>query len=65
MTNYRAVCFVDMPFGNKSDLASGAEVDFDSIYDQAIAPAIVGCGLGPVRGDQERTSACRSRSVKY
>jgi hypothetical protein len=55
MANYRAVCFVDMPFGKKADLASGVEVDFDSIYNLAIAPAIVDCGLEPVRGDQERT----------
>jgi hypothetical protein len=51
----RAVCFVDMPFGKKSDLASGVEVDFDHIYESAIRPAIVDCNLEPVRGDQERT----------
>jgi hypothetical protein len=51
----RAVCFVDMPFGKKSDLASGVEVDFDHIYESAIKPAITGCKLEPVRGDQERT----------
>ena len=51
----RAVCFVDMPFGKKSDLASGVEVDFDQIYESAIKPAIMDCNLEPVRGDQERT----------
>jgi hypothetical protein len=51
----RAVCFVDMPFGKKSDLASGVEVDFDRIYEGAIRPAIVDCRLEPIRGDQERT----------
>jgi tetratricopeptide (TPR) repeat protein len=51
----RAVCFVDMPFGKKSDLASGVEVDFDHIYESAIKPAIQDCKLEPVRGDQERT----------
>src|SRR3954454_16925611 len=51
----RAVCFVDMPFGKKSDLASGVEVDFDVIYESAIKPAITDCNLEPVRGDQERT----------
>ena len=50
-----AVCFVDMPFGKKADLASGIEVDFDSIYEKAIEPAIIACGLEPIRGDRERT----------
>src|SRR5215469_3871637 len=51
----RAVCFVDMPFGKKTDLASGVEVDFDQIYEAAIEPAIIGSGLDPIRGDRERT----------
>jgi len=51
----RAVCFVDMPFGKKPDLASGMEVDFDQIYDMGIEPAIIKAGLEPVRGDRERT----------
>lgn len=51
----RAVCFVDMPFGKKADLASGVEVDFDQIYEAAIEPAIIGSGLDPIRGDRERT----------
>ena len=51
----RAICFVDMPFGKKPDLASGVTVDFDQIYETGIKPAIVEAGLEPVRGDQERT----------
>ena len=51
----RAVCFIDMPFGKKTDLASGVEVDFDQIYEAAIEPAIIGSGLDPIRGDRERT----------
>jgi hypothetical protein len=43
--NYRALCFVDMPFGQKPDLKSGVVVDFDQIYNEAIKPAIEGCGL--------------------
>jgi hypothetical protein len=54
-TGLRAVCFVDMPFGKKSDLASGVEIDFDHIYQSAIMPAITDSNLEPVRGDQERT----------
>jgi hypothetical protein len=54
-TAYKAVCFVDMPFGKKPDLASGVIVDFDSIYDLAIKPAIYDAGLEPIRGDKELT----------
>jgi hypothetical protein len=53
--NYRALCFVDMPFGQKSDLKSGVLVDFDQIYNEAIKPAIEECGLDALRGDEERT----------
>lgn len=51
----RAVCFVDMPFGKKPDLASGVDVDFDGVYDGAIEPAINECNLEAIRGDRERT----------
>ena len=53
--NYHALCFVDMPFGQKPDLKSGVVVDFDQIYNEAIKPAIengdgscgdrINCGL--------------------
>jgi len=52
--NYHALCFVDMPFGQKSDLKSGVVVDFEQIYNEEIKPAIEGCGLEALRGDQER-----------
>ena len=51
----RAVCFVDMPFGKKPDLASGVEVDFDGVYGGAIEPAINEGNLEAIRGDRERT----------
>ncbi|MBV9295315.1 MAG: DUF4071 domain-containing protein, partial [Acidobacteriaceae bacterium] len=44
-----------MPFGKKPDLASGVEVDFNSVYETAIEPAITECGLESIRGDRERT----------
>jgi tetratricopeptide (TPR) repeat protein len=53
--NYQALCFVDMPFGQKPDLKSGVIVDFDQIYNEAIKPAIEECGLQALRGDEERT----------
>jgi len=53
--NFKALCFVDMPFGQKPDLNSGVMVDFDQIYNEAIKPAIEECGLEALRGDEERT----------
>ena len=42
---YKAMCFVDIPFGIKSDISSGIEIDFDHIYEAAIKPAIKDAGL--------------------
>ena len=50
-----ALCFVDMPFGQKPDLKSGVVVDFDQIYNEAIKPAIEECGLVALRADEEST----------
>ncbi len=47
------LCFVDMPFGKKTDLTSGVEIDFDQIYENAIKPAIEAVGLEALRGDEE------------
>ena len=44
-----------MPFGKKTDLASGTEIDFDQIYQTGIKPAIEDAGLEALRGDEERT----------
>src|SRR5438045_5713438 len=54
--NYRALCFVDMPFGQKADLKSGVVVNFDQIYSDVIKPAIEECRLKALRGDEERTA---------
>jgi hypothetical protein len=49
--DFKALCFVDMPFGQKSDPKSGVLVDFDQIYNEAIKPAIEGCdGRGLILG---------------
>ena len=40
---YELSRFVDMPFGQKSDLKSGVLVDFDQISNEAIKPAIEQC----------------------
>jgi hypothetical protein len=34
--NVKALCFVDMPFGQKPDLKSGVIVHFDQIYRDTI-----------------------------
>lgn len=50
-----ALCFIDMPFGKKTDVASGVEIDFDHIYTHAIKPAIESVGLESLRGDDEQS----------
>ncbi len=49
------VCFVDMPFGKKSDPKSGVEIDFDQVYRAGIEPAVREAGLSCIRGDMEKT----------
>jgi hypothetical protein len=46
------LCFVLMPFGKKQD-PNGTVVDFDSVYEKLIAPAIVDAELEPIRADEE------------
>lgn len=50
----RPLCFVLMPFGQKPD-AAGAIINFDSVYEDLIAPAIEGADLQPIRADEEMT----------
>ncbi len=47
------LCFVLMPFGRKTD-ATGRTTDFDAVYREIIAPAVVEVGLDPIRADEER-----------
>lgn len=51
----KQICFVDMPFGKKTDPKSGIEIDFDHIYDKGIEPAITKAELVAIRGDRENT----------
>lgn len=46
------LCFVLMPFGTKPD-PNGLLIDFDSVYQQLIAPAIRDAKLEPLRADEE------------
>jgi tetratricopeptide (TPR) repeat protein len=46
-------CFIDMPFGQKTDLTSGVTVDFDQIFNEGIRPAVEAAGLECIRGDME------------
>ena len=47
------ICFVLMPFGSKID-AAGQVTNFNSVYQNIIAPAVVEAGLEPIRADEER-----------
>jgi tetratricopeptide (TPR) repeat protein len=51
----KQICFVDMPFGKKTDPNSRIEVDFDQVFNAGIMPAIEKAGLKAIRGDQEET----------
>lgn len=48
----RPLCFVLMPFGRKPTLG-GAVIDFDAVYSELIAPAVIQSGLEPIRADEE------------
>jgi len=49
------LCFVLMPFGTKKDPTGGPDINFDSVYDQAIRPAIEAAGMDAIRADEELT----------
>jgi tetratricopeptide (TPR) repeat protein len=48
------LCFVLMPFGSKPT-AAGSLLNFDSVYQDVIAPAIRDAELEPIRADEEIT----------
>lgn len=52
MADSGPLCFVLMPFGKKSD-AAGAQIDFDVVYRDVIAPAVRAAGMDPLRADEE------------
>ena len=48
------LCFVLMPFGIKANL-DGSMINFDRIYEDLIAPAVLAAELEPIRADYEVT----------
>ncbi len=48
----RPLCFVLMPFGIKPGFG-GASINFDSVYEKLIAPAIDEAGFDAIRADEE------------
>jgi len=48
----KPLCFVLMPFGVKTD-GNKKEINFDTVYNSFIKPAIVEAGLEPIRADEE------------
>jgi hypothetical protein len=53
--NDNPLCFVLMPFGTKKDPTGGPDINFDSVYEKAIRPAIEDAGMDPIRADEELT----------
>lgn len=49
----KPLCFVLMPFDQKPD-GTGRLIDFNSVYDQLIRPAIIAADLEPIRADEEK-----------
>ena len=49
----KPLCFVLMPFGRKPE-GGGRIVDFDAVYHQIIAPAVLAAGMEAIRADQEQ-----------
>ena len=49
----KPLCFVLMPFGRKPD-GRGGFIDFDAVYHQVIAPAVVAAGMDVIRADEEQ-----------
>ncbi|WP_203996566.1 TRAFs-binding domain-containing protein [Virgisporangium aurantiacum] len=52
-----------MPFGTKPDPAGKAKVDFDAIYEEALAPGIIAAGMVPLRADEERLGGVIHRAM--
>ena len=48
----KPLCFIAMPFGWKT--LGGRSVDFDSVWQDAVAPAIAAADMQPLRADQEK-----------
>lgn len=51
----KPLCFVLMPFGVKKDPLGGPDINFDSVYEDGIRPAIEAAGMEAIRADEERT----------
>lgn len=49
------LCFVLMPFGRKPNPTGKGVIDFDSVYQNIIVPAVKGAGLEAIRADEEMT----------
>jgi MAP3K TRAFs-binding domain len=48
----KPLCFIAMPFGQKS--VDGRSVEFDAVWKEVIAPAIEAADMQPLRADQEQ-----------
>ena len=48
----KPLCFIAMPFGRK--VVDGRSVEFDTVWQEVIAPAIEGAEMQPLRADEEQ-----------
>jgi len=48
----KPLCFVLMPFGNKTD-ETGRAIDFDQVYEKIIRPGVQEADLEPIRASEE------------
>ena len=46
----KPLCFIAMPFGRK--VVDGRSVEFDTVWQEVIAPAIEGAEMQPLRADE-------------
>ncbi len=49
----KPLCFVVIPFGKKPD-SGGSIINFDSVYEKVISPAVQNPRLEPIRADEEK-----------
>lgn len=47
------ICYVSMPYGRKPNPTTGEAIDFDSVYQNGIEPAIRSAGLDSIRTDND------------
>jgi hypothetical protein len=55
MTQQNPLCFILMPLGKRKD-ATGRTIDFDTVYERLVVPAVLAAGLEPMRADDAKAN---------